>query len=67
MTLFEGASIGTLKDFAKTFPTSPFLNTGVLGARENAHAPNESLSIDYVTKLTEVIARVVASIPQGGR
>lgn len=67
MTLFEGASIGTLKDFAKTFPTSPFLNTGVLGAQENAHAPNESLSIDYVTKLTEVIARVVASIPQGGR
>ena len=60
---FEGASIGTMRDFRTTFPNASFFNTGVLGAKENAHAPDESLPLSYVERLTEVIARVVASVP----
>ena len=61
---FEGASIGTMRDFASTFPNASFLNTGVLGTAENAHAPNESLPLSCVERLTEVIARVAAAVPE---
>lgn len=61
---FEGATIGTMKDFSSAFPNASFLNMGVLGAEENAHAPNESLPLDYVEKLTEAIASIVAAVPK---
>lgn len=61
---FEGATIGTMKDFSSAFPNASFLNLGVLGAEENAHAPNESLPLDYVRKLTEALADIVAAVPQ---
>ncbi len=64
MSLYEGASIGTMEDFARFFPESSFLGTGVLGPGSNAHAPNECLRLDYVTRLTEAIARVVSRIPR---
>lgn len=62
--IFEGATIGTMGAFAQNFPESPFLNTGVLGTVEHAHAPNESLNLAYVEKLTEAIAQIVAAVPQ---
>lgn len=62
--IFEGATIGTMKDFHEAFPNSPFLNTGVLGPKECAHAPNESINIDYVTRLTKVIADIIEKIPR---
>ena len=61
---FEGASIGTMNFFREAFPEASFVNTGVLGAAECAHAPNESLPLECVTRLTEVIARVVAAVPR---
>lgn len=62
--IFEGATIGTMGAFRKNFPNSPFLNTGVLGTEEHAHAPNESLHLAYVEKLTEALAGIVAAVPQ---
>lgn len=61
---FEGASIGTMKDFRRIFPHASFLNTGVLGASENAHAPDESLPLEYVERLTEALARIIAAAPR---
>ena len=61
--IFEGATIGTMKDFHEAFPNSPFLNTGVLGPKECAHAPNESINLDYAVRLTKVIADIVSQIP----
>lgn len=62
--LFEGASIGTMKHFQQAFPNSPFLNTGVLGPLENAHAPNESIHLGYATQLTQCLARLLQKVPQ---
>ena len=62
--IFEGATIGTMKDFHEAFPNSPFLNTGVLGPKECAHAPNESINLDYAVRLTKVIADIVSQIPK---
>ena len=63
-SVFCGASIGTLPAFQRAFPHSPFLNTGALGPGTNAHAPNEWLNIPYVTKLSAVLADVLAGIPK---
>lgn len=60
---FEGATIGTMKDFSNAFPHASFLNTGVLGAAENAHAPDESLPLEYVERLTEALAHIIAAVP----
>jgi di/tripeptidase len=35
----------------------------VLGARSNAHGPDEFLHIAYAKKLTGAVARVVAAVP----
>lgn len=61
---FEGASIGTMRAFQRTFPEASFLNMGVLGTQENAHAPNESISLACVTRLTEAVAQIVAAVPE---
>lgn len=57
-----GGSIGILPLFDCFFENPQYLVTGVLGAGSNAHGPNEMLRIDYVKKLTQVVARVVASV-----
>lgn len=61
---FEGATIGTMKEFQRAFPNASFLNTGVLGAIENAHAPDESILLDYVERLTCALADIIAAVPQ---
>lgn len=60
---FEGATIGTMKDFSRAFPNASFLNTGVLGAAENAHAPDESIHLEYVERLTCSLADIIAAVP----
>ena len=62
--LFDGATIGILPQLKKAFGECPFLLTGVLGSEENAHAPDENISLSYVTKLTQAIARVINAIPE---
>lgn len=62
--IFEGATIGTMKDFGEIFPGSPFFNTGVLGTKEHAHAPDESIDLAYAEQLTKVIADVIEKIPR---
>lgn len=63
-SLFEGASIGTLGRFRRTFPRSDFLTTGALLPGANAHAPDESLDLGYAAKLTEAVAHMIAAIPE---
>lgn len=62
--VFDGATIGTMNDFMRSFPESSFLNTGVLGVEEHAHAPDESLDLAYAEKLTAAIARIIAAVPE---
>ncbi|MDO5530417.1 M20/M25/M40 family metallo-hydrolase [Sutterella sp.] len=64
---FEGATIGTMKNFAACFPEASFFNAGLLGAKESAHAPNESLLLPYVERLTATLARVIAAVPHAGK
>ncbi len=61
---YEGATIGTLGAFRRNFSQSCFLNTGVLGSKEHAHAPNESLDLQYVAKFTQILSKVVARTPK---
>lgn len=63
-SLFEGASIGTMRLFARAFPNSPFIGTGVLGPNSNAHAADESLDLEYTARLSEATAMVIESIPR---
>lgn len=63
-SLFEGASIGTMKLFGKAFPNSPFIGTGVLGPNSNAHAADESLDLTYTTRLSEATAMIIEAIPR---
>lgn len=63
-SLFEGASIGTMKLFGRAFPNSPFIGTGVLGPHSNAHAADESLDLEYTTRLSEAVAMVIEAIPR---
>lgn len=57
-----GGSIGILPLFDRFFGKPQYLVTGVLGAESNAHGPNEMLRLDYLTKLTQAVARVVAAV-----
>ena len=49
-----------INTFEELFPGSAFILTGVLGPQSNAHAPDESLDLEYTKKLTAVIARVIS-------
>ena len=40
----------------QTYPNAQFVVTGALGPASNAHVPDESLHLAYVSKLTEAIA-----------
>ena len=56
--------IGILPKFAKAFGPCPFLCTGVLGTEDNARAPDESVSLEYLTKLTCAVASVLDAVPE---
>ncbi len=58
--LGQGGSISIINTFEELFPGSAFILTGVLGPQSNAHAPDESLDLEYTKKLTAVIARVIS-------
>ena len=62
--VFDGATIGILPKFVKAFGPCPFLCTGVLGTEDNAHAPDESVSLEYLTKLTCAVASVLDAVPE---
>lgn len=57
--LGQGGSIPIINTFEELFPNSAFILTGVLGPQSNAHAPNESLDIEYTKKLSAVIADAI--------
>ena len=57
--LGQGGSIPIINSFEELFPQSGFILTGVLGPQSNAHAPDESLDIEYTKKLTAVIADAI--------
>ena len=58
----QGGSMSVIADFEKTFPNSTIVLTGILGPDSNAHAPNESLDIQYTKQLTEVISIYLKSV-----
>ena len=60
-----GGTIPFMNMLGRFFPDAQFLITGVLGPQSNAHGPNEFLHIPYATRLTRVVAGVVAGLPGG--
>lgn len=58
----QGGSISVIGDFESTFPEATIVLTGVLGPDSNAHAPNESLNIQYTKQLTEVVSDYLMSV-----
>lgn len=62
--LFCGASIGTLPNFRRQFPDSPFVNTGALSPSSHAHAPDENLSLSLCEKLACTAADLIAAVPE---
>ena len=45
---------------AQRFPKAQFVITGVLGPHSNAHGPNEFLHVEYVKRVSCVVAHIVA-------
>ena len=45
--------------FAKAFPESEFIVTGILGPESNAHGPNEFLHIDYTKKVIAAMTLIL--------
>ncbi len=58
----DGASIPILNLMQSHFPDAQMLVTGVLGPGSNAHGPDEMLKLDYLEKLTGVIARLLTHV-----
>ena len=58
----QGGSISFIGDFEATFPETTIVLTGVLGPESNAHAPNESMDIEYTKRLTEVVSEYLKSV-----
>ncbi len=58
----DGASIPTLSLLQSYFQDAQMLVTGVLGPGSNAHGPDEMLRLDYLDKLTGVIARLFTRV-----
>ena len=58
----QGGSISIISEFEKFFPAAEMILTGVLGPESNAHAPDESLDLEYTKKLTAVVAEVISQI-----
>ena len=55
----EGGSIPLINILQERYPEADFIITGVLGPGSNAHSVNESLNIDYLRKLMEVLTAVL--------
>ena len=51
-----GGSISIIPEFEKCLPGTSIMLLGVLGPGSNAHGPDESLNIEYVKKLTNVLS-----------
>jgi acetylornithine deacetylase/succinyl-diaminopimelate desuccinylase-like protein len=65
----EGGSIPFMAMLGDRFPRAQFVVTGVLGPHSNAHGPNEFLDIPTATRLTQIIAQILAdhhARPRGG-
>ena len=56
----EGGSIPFMAMLGAKFPKTQFVITGVLGPGSNAHGPNEFLHIPTGTRVSQVIAMVLA-------
>ncbi|WP_376696828.1 M20 family metallopeptidase [Wenzhouxiangella sp. EGI_FJ10305] len=67
MYMGEGGTIPFMAMLGETFPAAQFLITGVLGPKSNAHGPNEFLHLSYASKLTTVVAGVLAEHAARGR
>ncbi|MBO0841321.1 MAG: peptidase dimerization domain-containing protein, partial [Sciscionella sp.] len=63
-TIAVGGSIPFMGLLHKAYPNAQFVITGALGPGSNAHVPDESLDIDYATKLTEAIAVILDAHPE---
>ena len=61
-TTGQGGSISIISEVEKFFPAAETILTGVLGPESNAHAPDESLDLEYTKKLTAVVAEVISQI-----
>ena len=55
-TIALGGSIPFMGLLREAYPEAQFVVTGALGPESNAHVPDESLHLDYATKLTEAVA-----------
>jgi acetylornithine deacetylase/succinyl-diaminopimelate desuccinylase-like protein len=55
----EGGSIPFLADLQRSFPSTQFVATGVLGPHSNAHGPNESLHIPMAKAVTHAVAELL--------
>jgi acetylornithine deacetylase/succinyl-diaminopimelate desuccinylase-like protein len=52
----EGGTIPFLADLKRSFPSTQFVATGVLGPHSNAHGPNEFLHIPMAKAVTHAVA-----------
>jgi acetylornithine deacetylase/succinyl-diaminopimelate desuccinylase-like protein len=60
MYMGEGGTIPFMAMLGASFPEAQFLITGVLGPKSNAHGPNEFLHLPYASRLTTIVASVLA-------
>jgi len=60
MYMGEGGTIPFMAMLGESFPEAQFLITGVLGPKSNAHGPNEFLHLSYASRLTTIVASVLA-------
>lgn len=63
-TLGLGGSIPFMGLLRSNYPAAQFVVTGALGPGSNAHVPDESLNLDYASKVTTAIAYVINSHAQ---
>jgi acetylornithine deacetylase/succinyl-diaminopimelate desuccinylase-like protein len=55
----EGGTIPFLADLKRSFPSTQFVATGVLGPHSNAHGPNEFLHIPMAKAVTHAVAELL--------
>jgi acetylornithine deacetylase/succinyl-diaminopimelate desuccinylase-like protein len=55
----EGGTIPFLADLKRSFPSTQFVATGVLGPHSNAHGPNEFLHIPMGKAVTHAVAELL--------
>jgi acetylornithine deacetylase/succinyl-diaminopimelate desuccinylase-like protein len=55
----EGGTIPFLADLKRSFPSTQFVATGVLGPHSNAHGPNEFLHIPMAKAVTQAVTELL--------